>query len=106
MIQSISNIKDKVKKILIKHESMRDNDHSLIAFIYYKLAIAKGHTMNDQSYTAMNFLGDFSNGKYPSPESIRRCRQKIQEQHPELRGSTYNERKSKADIVKNQIKDV
>lgn len=103
MIQEISNIKNKVIFLLSNYEHLRNDDHKLIASMYYHMAQLK---IKDDKYTAMDFLYDFSNGKYPSPESIRRCRQKIQEDQPHLRGSSYKERHSKAKEFKTQIKNV
>lgn len=103
MIQTIIKIKDSVQQLLVKYEHLRDDDHRLIANIYYKVAKEKNPT---QTYSAMDFLHDFAKGYYPSPETIRRCRQKIQEDHPQLRGSSYKERHSKAKEFKTQIKNV
>jgi hypothetical protein len=36
------------------------------------------------------FANAFIKGEHSDPESIRRSRQKAQEQHPELRGISYN----------------
>lgn len=67
---------------------LRDDDKMLIWEIWH-----------DQGFTHNGYLefGDFL--KATSPESIRRCRQKIQENFPELRGS---ERVKKA---RNKIAD-
>ena len=35
----------------------------------------------------------FADNKITHPESIRRCRAKLQELHPELRGKNYHKRK-------------
>lgn len=103
MIQEITNIKNRVTLLLKKYEHLRDDDNKLIASIYYNMAKMR---IKDNQYSAIEFLGDFSKGIYPSPESIRRCRQKIQEQDPSLRGASYNERKTKAKIFKTKIKGI
>jgi hypothetical protein len=82
---------------------MRDNDNELIAYYYYKIMQTNG---KEQNYSAMNFLGDYSKGLYPSAESIRRCRQKIQEQHPQLRGKSYKNRHDKEQDFRIQIKSI
>jgi hypothetical protein len=89
MINQIASIKDNIKIFLSKYESMRDNDNELIAYYYYKIMQTNG---KDKDYSAMNFLGDYSKGMYPSAESIKRCRQKIQEQNTDLRGKNYKNR--------------
>ena len=53
--------------------------------------------------SGFDFLEVFSQGKLTHPESIRRCRQKIQEQNPELRGGNYNQRKEDGDNMNQQI---
>lgn len=103
MIKSITNIKDKVQELLEKYEHLRDNDNKLIANIYYQVACLRA---NDEIYSAMDFLKDFSIGLFPSPESIRRCRQKIQEDNETLRGKSYKERKKKSIEMRNKIKDL
>lgn len=103
MIQEITNIKNRVTYLLQKYEHLRNDDHKLIASMYYHMAQLR---IKNDKYSAMDFLKDFSIGKYPSPESIRRCRQKIQEDNPSLRGSSYKERQSKAKIFKTQIKSI
>jgi hypothetical protein len=103
MIKEILSIKDNIKTFLTKYESMRDNDNELIAYYYYKIMQTNG---KEQNYSAMNFLGDYSKGLYPSAESIRRCRQKIQEQCPQLRGKSYKNRHDKEQDFRNQIKSI
>jgi hypothetical protein len=103
MINQIASIKDNIKLFLTKYESMRDNDNELIAYYYYKVIQTNG---KDQNYSAMNFLGDYSKGLYPSSESIRRCRQKIQEQNPELRGKNYKNRQDLEQDFRSKIKSL
>lgn len=99
MIQQIKNIKEKVKKLLTDVPRLRDSDEKLISTIWYQ-QIGKDKVLN---FTALEFLTEFYQGKYVSPESIRRCRQKIQEQNPLLRGKSYKKRKNEASIIKQQI---
>ena len=103
MIKQIASIKDNIKIFLTKYESMRNNDNELIAYYYYKIMQSNG---KDKEYSAMHFLGDYSKGLYPSAESIRRCRQKIQEQNPELRGSNYKNRHDLQQDFRTQIKSI
>ena len=85
MINQILKTKDKVKALLIKHPHLRADDNRLIASVYFHES-----EINLKNITAIDFLHDFANGKYTSPESIRRCRQKLQEDYPELRGNNYS----------------
>ena len=103
MINQIVSIKDNIKLFLTKYESMRDNDNELTAYYYYKIIQTNG---KEQNYTAMNFLGDYSKGMYPSAECITRCRRKIQEQHPELRGKNYTKRHDLEQDFRTKIKSI
>ena len=53
--------------------------------------------------TAIDFLNEFSKGKLTSPESIRRARQKIQEDNELLRGFSYKLRKNLSEEVRLNI---
>lgn len=99
MIEQIKNIKSKVKYLLIKYPHLRDSDNKLIANIWHE-QIGKDKAIE---FTAFDFLSSFSNGNLISPESIRRIRQKIQEQNPELRGLSYKKRKIKGEEFKKEI---
>jgi len=71
---------DLVKSLLTDHPELRDSDKKLIWRVWEELDLT-GTTELSQAMYYANFL------RAPSTESIRRCRQKIQEKHPELRGS-------------------
>lgn len=45
--------------------------------------------LRNQSASVSEFTIRFLHGEYTDTESIRRTRQKLQEQHPELRGKEY-----------------
>lgn len=99
MIKINDTIKLKVKDLLVNYPHLRDSDNKLIASIWYNESEQSLHNI-----TAHQFLKNFCAGYHSSPESIRRIRQKIQEQEIELRGKSYKERKEKSLIIKNQIK--
>jgi hypothetical protein len=92
--------------LLTKHEHLRDDDNRLIATIYFEVAKSKNKEIKENKYSAMDFLGDFAKGLYPSPESIRRCRQKVQEQNPQVRGKSYKQRHEKEQDFRIQIKSI
>lgn len=98
MIEKFKKTKDKVKALLEKHPHLRDNDNRLIATVYYQESSA-----NLLKVTALDFLHDFADGKYTSPESIRRCRQKLQEDYPELRGKLWDEKQMSGLKVKKEV---
>ena len=76
-----------VKEILIRFPKTRDCDKKLIAR-FWSWEKRKKNITGD-------FLEEFYKGKFANSETIRRCRQKIQENHPELRGKNYKIRQGK-----------
>ena len=94
----ISTIKGMVKALLIKKPELRDNDSALIATVWWY----QSQDISDKT----EFLRRFANKKYTNPESIRRCRQKLQELNPDLRGDNWNKEhntKEKQSSVKQQL---
>lgn len=79
---------EKVMHILNQDPRTRDNDNILIARIWFDEM-----TNDERKDSATQFLINFSEGRYSSAESIRRCRQKLQEDFPGLRGKSYLQRK-------------
>ena len=71
-------IYDVVKDLLVQHPKLRDSDRLLIWNVWN----LTGHLSTDGRSIS---LEDFKVA--PHMESIRRVRQKIQEQHPELRST-------------------
>jgi hypothetical protein len=59
-----------------------------------------------EQMSATDFLKLFSQGKLPHTESIRRCRQKLQEENPELRGLNYVQRQDIGYQTSKSIKDL
>ncbi len=75
---------EKVMHYLNNDPVCRDNDNMLIAKVWFD-------EMSNAQKTepTVQFLIDFSEGKYSSAESILRCRQKLQQEFPGLRGKSY-----------------
>lgn len=90
-------IKDKVADLLEKFPHLRDDDNKLIATIWRK-------EFGMDNVSALAFLIALSEGTLTSAENIRRSRQKLQEQRPELRGLNYNKRQRKGVETKHTIK--
>jgi hypothetical protein len=99
IITEIKDIKALITDLLTNYPHLRDNDSKLIANVYYK-------QLNDKSITAKDFLKFMSNGDLVNPESVRRCRQLIQEKNQELRGEKYNKRFSESQEFRSKIKGV
>ena len=82
-ISNLNTLKAKVRYILEHYPTARENDRWLIKVLYQKF-------YNVHFYDA---FGDVvMNEKLPSFESIRRCRQKIQEEDESLRGGKESEK--------------
>lgn len=90
VLNKMSNIKETVKSLLIKYPKLRDNDNKLIANVFMAEA---GGLDNLKSISAYDFLKSFADGNFSNFESVRRVRQKLQEDYPELRGESYLKRK-------------
>ena len=85
----MNDLNEIVKRILEEHPEARDDDFKVI-----------GYVVKEMSPTAMklNFgqvLWNHNKLNLPSFETIRRTRQKLQHDIPELRGNVYKERMEK-----------
>lgn len=100
MIKQIQKIKDIVHDLLISKPHTRDCDKKLMANVWSKEIGGIKTLTNISGY---DFLKYFSEGKLSSPESIRRARQKIQEENEDLRGATYFERQHLANLTRKEI---
>ena len=85
-----------------KDKIFRDNDNKLIAITWHKLLEESG--VNTKEITGWTLLTHLSKGDLPAPESITRCRRKLQEEIPALRGTTWEKRHKKQDAVKQELK--
>jgi len=99
IIHEIKDIKALITDLLTNYSHLRDNDSKLLANVWYKQIQTKDMTVS-------NFLQLMSEGVLVNPESVRRCRQLLQEQHPELRGEKYNKRFSESQEFRSKIKGV
>ena len=96
----MKNMLNKVVNLLTEHPSLRDSDERLAANIWYN------NIKNVDEIDAITLLSRFAEGKLPSYESISRCRRKIQEEKPDLRGKKWAKRHSKQQLVKDEIKEI
>ena len=98
-MERITEIAAIVKKMLIKYPSLKDNDKRLILNVWSY----QQPTLKTSSF--VEFADLFKLGGLASPESIRRSRQKLQEEFPEFRGLNYKVRQKKCqDKVKEDLK--
>ncbi len=101
LIREISLIKDRVKALLVKHPHLRDSDNKLIATIW-KFDLYNLDLIVDE-VTAIEFLKFYSQQRLTNAETIRRVRQKIQEENPELRGTVNDKRQEQGEQVRKEI---
>ena len=92
-------IKDTVEDLLKRFPHLRDSDEKLVANIWHS-SIRK---LGGANLSAFEFLQIYANGNIPNSESITRCRRKIQEENPELRGKNYQERQEKQETIKEEL---
>jgi hypothetical protein len=103
MINQLRTVKDYVLHFLKTKPDLRDNDLRLIANIW---AGQLGGSTALTNISALEFVKLFAEDRLYSPESIRRARQKIQEDYPDLRGTTYQARHEHSKEVRYQIKNL
>ena len=78
-----------VRKVLSNYPETRDCDFKLVCWVCY---------ITNPKVMDLSFSKVMWNGKYfklPSFETIRRTRQKLQHDYPELRGKLYEKRMEK-----------
>ena len=92
-------LKNQIISKLKEHPETRDNDNALIAHILMDMEF-----LNLKKITAEQFLMKLKEGEYGSLESIRRCRQALQEKNKDLRGELWRERHGYKEQVKAQLK--
>lgn len=84
-------IYDLVKELLTDYPELRDSDKKLIWAVWTELALVRRIT-SDYTLETGAMVSYDSFMEAPSTETIRRCRQSIQEHNPELRGSKWVQR--------------
>ena len=96
-MKKLFSMSGEVTKLLTKYPSLRDNDDKLTANIWC-------NRIDDlDNETATNVLIMLADRKLPSYESVSRCRRKIQETNPHLRGKKWIQRQSRARKIRKEI---
>tara|TARA_R110001592_G_C13149222_1_gene748021 strand:+ start:378 stop:746 length:369 start_codon:yes stop_codon:yes gene_type:complete len=86
---------DLVKEILTKVPETRDSDVKL-TFKFYTVKYPDFYQNEDNQMNVRTFFETLENNDFISESTIRRCRRKIQETIPYLRGDVYATRMKKA----------
>jgi len=100
LLPEMAKIKYRVKAYLTKHPHLRNSDNRLIATIWKQDIL---HSRNLFLTSANEFLSLYADGKLTNAETIRRVRQKIQEENPDLRGTVNEARQEQGEEVRKQI---
>ena len=90
-------IQDVVETALQNNEDCKDSDNFLVARIWYNELQEPLRTQ------CLPLLKLIARGKLPSFESVSRCRRKLQELHPDLRGDKYIQRHLRQEEVKDDL---
>ena len=100
MIQKIKNREFVVTDMLTRYPKARDNDSLLLAYVWMYQAGGKNYICD---ISMKDFILDFIDKRFAEAEGIIRCRRKLQEEHPELRGELYEQRHKLKESVKEEI---
>ena len=101
MKQKMTKVLDQVKDLLTNHPHLRDDDERLMATMWFKHMEEKLEEMS-----AFDLLKQLATSNLPSYESISRCRRKLQEECPELRGEKWDKRHKAQEDVKEDLKEM
>ena len=96
-MKKIFSVLEEVKGFLIKYPILRDSDERLMANIWAK-------HLGDPSYVnGTDILRMLARKELPSYESISRCRRKIQQSTPYLRGEKWEKRHKRSKEIRKEI---
>lgn len=100
MINKIKSIQNLVRNILTEYPQTRDNDKLLV----FKIWGIQNPKIRDNEYLLHDFAREFIFGNtFTDTETIRRTRQKLQENHSNLRGRSYGNRHCISAQVRKEI---
>lgn len=99
-MQLTKTAKGKVYSILLSHPATRDSDPKLLAMYWAKELIDANTSSTMPAYKLLDML---RSKKITNPETVRRWRQKIQEETPALRGKVYKKRLERQEAVKQAL---
>lgn len=98
----IKNNKERVIKLLEDKPHLRDDDQKLMANIWFQDLLKSN--INAKDITGYKLLEIFSKSNILSnPESVRRVRQKVQEENVNLRGNNYKSRHKNEEKIKKEL---
>ena len=101
MVRLDTTMRERVAGLLRSVPATRDNDGYLYALILNEDLLVAGFEPKDLPCHELFVL--MKAGKVSNPESVRRMRQKVQEECPEMRGAGYRAKAAKAAKVRGAI---
>ena len=96
-------LKERIQVYLISYPETRENNEVLMSIIWQHET--DKFIINSDNHN-INPLILLKNNKLTSWDSATRAKRKLQEEHPELRGQSYNKRKAKATKVSKNLDDL
>ena len=101
LIREMSLVKYRVKALLVIYPGLRNSDNRLIATMWKYDLLNEG--LHPENLTANAFLILYSQQQLTNAETIRRVRQKLQEENPDLRGTVNEARQKEGEEVRKNI---
>jgi hypothetical protein len=103
--KEIPELQELVMGLLQKDKRLRNSDKKLSSRIW---TMQIGSLEKVKDMTAYDFLVMYvdDNSVLYSQESIGRCRRKLQELYPELRGENYKEKQAEQGVVITEIRNM
>ena len=99
-MKQLFSVVDEVEKFLTKYPVLRDDDRRLIVNLWTKRLGGQNIVNHLDPKEIMRLI---ASPQLPSPESITRCRRKLQEKHPMLRGEIWYKRHQRAENIRKGI---
>jgi len=97
----LKEIEQNVITILTDFPKSRDDDNILVAE-YWRRQLGGSDTTKYLPADAL--LEEFTHNRLARPDTVTRCRRKIQEHNPHLRGKAYDKRHNKTSVYKEEIR--
>ena len=99
-MKQLFSVVDEVEKFLTEYPVLRDNDRRLIVNLWTKRMGGSEIVDHLDPNEVMRLI---ASPELPSSESITRCRRKIQEKYPNLRGEVWYKRHQRAENIRKGI---
>ena len=93
-------LSDRVRNLLIQYPNTRDDDMYLLALLWNR------QVGDSNKRLAVDLLCDLTGGRLSNPETVRRTRQLLQQENPDLRGKKYRKRQKHVKTFKKDVKKI